>query len=83
MKKEYSKPEIMFESFTMSTSIAAGCENKFGAPSRSTCGYENDDGDTIFVTGIGGACNIMGNEESKFNGLCYHVPVETNNLFNS
>ena len=32
MKKVYSKPEIYFESFSLSQYIAAGCEVKPGDP---------------------------------------------------
>lgn len=82
MKKRYSKPEIMFESFTTSTNIAAGCENIFGLYSRGVCGIPtNVPGMTIFNEGSG--CTVQGNDESVHNGLCYHVPTAGDNLFNS
>ena len=41
MKKLYSKPEIIFESFTLSTNIAANCELKTALPSSTeACGYQ-------------------------------------------
>ena len=82
MKKTYSKPQIMFESFSMSTNIAAGCEKTFGLYSRGDCGIPtNVPGMTIF--NLDGGCTVAGGEEAKYNGLCYHVPLESDNLFNS
>ena len=84
MKKAYSKPQIMFESFTMSTNIAAGCEKTFGLYSRGECGFEDDTNEIIFAQGTAGSvCTLKGGDESTYNGLCYHVPTESNNLFNS
>ncbi len=85
MKKEYSKPEIAFEDFTMSTSIAIGCEIKIEGHSSNTCGYkyEGGGGATMFTTQVAtDVCNLQVNDDET-NGFCYHVPVEGNNLFNS
>jgi hypothetical protein len=84
MKKSYSKPQIMFESFTMSTNIAAGCENIFGLYSRGVCGFPGDaPNSNIFNTKAGGDCRVEGNGASEYDDLCYHNPLETDNLFNS
>ena len=84
MKKTYSKPEIMFESFTMSTNIAAGCEKTFGLYSRGACGIPtNTPGVTIFNSTLNGDCTADGGDSATYNGLCYHVPIESDNLFNS
>ena len=81
MKKVYSKPQIMFESFTLSTNIAAGCEFKTNTPSARQCGYGEDIfGVSIFVDGI---TDCKAKYPDGYNGLCYHVPTETTNLFNS
>lgn len=83
MKKTYSKPRIMFESFSMSTNIAAGCEKTFGLYSRGACGYEDDTGEVIYATGVGSVCTTNGGDAGSYDGLCYHLPDESNNLFNS
>lgn len=83
MKKVYSKPEIMFESFAASTDIAAGCEAKTNTPNNlDGCGYKPE-GVTysIFMTGMHGCDREYG--DGAYNGICYHVPTENNNLFNS
>lgn len=84
MKKLYSKPEIMFENFTLSTNIAAGCEVKINNQAVNTCTIEHNDGfevSRIFAAGIAVACTTQ--PTGKYNGLCYDTPSETFNLFNS
>lgn len=87
MKKTYSKPEILFESFTMSTNIAAGCEKIVGNPSKGSCAVNSSGGISVFDATVGAACAFtpgdMGTEEDMYDGFCYHVPTEYNNLFNS
>ena len=85
MKKMYSKPEIMFESFAMSTNIAGDCEIKTNTPSKGTCAYKMQSSDeflgevNVFVTGIQ-ACDYK--EPEGYNGVCYHT-FESSGLFNS
>lgn len=81
MKKAYSKPMITFESFTLSTNIAAGCERIVGNPSKGTCGIMGSDGETLFS----GFCDVdwMSKYGDDYDGFCYHVPFDNNNLFNS
>lgn len=81
MKKAYSKPQILFEDFTLSTNIAAGCEVRVEGHSSGTCGYKMGGGIVVFVSAETG-CNTH-EPDGDLNGLCYHVPIETNNLFNS
>lgn len=81
MKKEYMKPTIVFEDFTLSTNIAAGCDSIVGNPSQGTCGIPGTGGICIFSTPETG-CNILF-DDGSYDGLCYHVPTEGNNLFNS
>lgn len=92
MKKTYSKPEIMFEDFTMSESIALGCE-KIANQTLYACQYEYGRGSSkknIFADVYG--CTYT--QTVKWDGelqdfieandsLCYHVPFESNNLFTS
>lgn len=73
MKKEYKKPIIVFENFSLSTSIAAGCSvpsdspdlyipgiNKFAF--TLDCGYD-------VTGGVGG--------DTQYEGICYHVMTST------
>lgn len=83
MKKTYSKPQIMFESFSLSTSIAGDCGVKTDAPAAGTCGMEYGDMGTIFLTDVAGCSIVFGIDDGFFNGICYHVPVQNLNLFNS
>ena len=68
MKKTYSKPEIVFESFTMSTNVAANCEVVDPHDPR------------LYFTGVGYAftkgCEVSVSEggDGEFNGICYHIP---------
>ena len=82
MKKIYSKPEIMFESFTLSENIAGDCAEPTGTPSEMQCAYgeDTDLGVAIFMDEIT-ACIFK--RPDGDNGICYHIPTETNNLFNS
>lgn len=82
MKKIYKKPEIMFEDFTLSTNIAAGCEVKVGNPSEGICGITTSDPNTTFFnTGIAN-CTYQPSD-GLYDGACYHAPYDTKNLFNS
>ena len=88
MKKAYVKPEIVFESFLLSTSIAGNCESIVGNPSKNVCGIpdENDiPGMNLFIGTVNG-CDIKVAEDEYTDGnntFCYHNPTEYNNLFNS
>jgi len=80
MKKSYSKPDILFESFTLSTSVAAGCEEK---PDTMTdrCGKLMGRS-IIFINGTDDNCNShIEDGKNQYNNICYHVPHETYNLF--
>lgn len=80
MKKAYSKPEILFESFVANVNIAA-CEVDLNNPTTSSCfiGYGTDM--RLF---IGGACNVIITEanEGEYN-VCYHNPTELGRIFGS
>lgn len=87
MKKVYTKPEIMFESFTLSQAIAGDCDNKYALQAQGDCGLDYG-GDIIFLLGITG-CGDNGTGENAFetddgtSGVCYYNPTDTNRLFNS
>lgn len=84
MKKAYSKPMITFESFTLSTNIAAGCEVKTSLLGKGACGYSTKLG--VVFTSLVDDCRItegVDTTNESYNDICYHVPSETYNLFNS
>lgn len=76
MKKEYVKPEIVFESFKMSTSIAGPCVFDHNATDRSSCSVDVG-GFTLFSSE--GTCEVIGNESE----VCYHVPTDDFRTFTS
>ena len=79
MKKTYTKPEIAFESFLTSTSIAGECEGPaVGNPTRGTCGIPGSaPGMNLFSAGIKGdnGCHIP-SEDDPNDDFCYHNPTE-------
>lgn len=82
MKKVYRKPAIVFENFTLSTGIAGNCEVKTNTPSQMQCPYgENDYGYPIFLDGVSACVSKV--QDGNNNTFCYHIPIESNTLFNS
>ena len=83
MKKAYEKPQIMFESFTMSTNIAAGC--RFTNVTHSSgvfgCGYKDERFDKVVFTSESGCTTVE--DDGDYNGICFHTPTDTNSLFAS
>lgn len=82
MKKTYVKPEVYFESFKLSTSIATGCSasydqnnTNFGDPRNCVLYYGTD---TVFV-----AENTACNPIFDLNNFCYHVPSPNDRVFSS
>lgn len=80
MKKVYEKPAIVFENFSLSTNIAAGCENPTNLPSHRQCGFDFS-GLKVFSNGMSYCDDIQIGEGEDYNGICYHTPTESNNLF--
>lgn len=83
MKKAYIKPQVYFEDFQLSASIAAGCEEIIKNQSQGTCGYVMTGGVTVFTDSVSGCTMPIEDGSSTANGLCYHVPFQTYNLFTS
>ncbi len=84
MKKLYSKPEIIFEDFTLSENIAGNCGTIVNNSSENVCGYLADRDPTaqaVFMSTISGCVRFE--DDGDYNGICYHVPIDANNLFNS
>jgi hypothetical protein len=84
MKKKYSTPDVVFESFTLSNTIAGSCEVKTDTQSQGNCGYPMPGAGWVFITGMTG-CGVGITDEMSLalNGFCYHVPAENQSLFNS
>lgn len=90
MKKEYVKPQIMFENFTLSSNIAGDCEHLTNLPSNNTCGLYFTGIGNVFLTGMGGCSDMQVGDGISGDGyigsgndaICYHVPFGEN-LFNS
>ncbi len=83
MKRTYTKPELMFEDFSLSINIAAGCEVwATHGDSQQGCGYDlgEDFGHTVIFLN-NGVCDYAVND--GYNGICYHNPSAINNVFNS
>ena len=89
MKKVYTRPEIFFESFAASDSIAGNCDRVFTLAKQDICAIPDDNGIpglnmSIFnISIVGSECGISGGDEAMYDGFCYYVPTETNTLFNS
>ncbi len=69
MKKEYKKPELLFDSFELSANIALGCGQSLKVP----IGYG---GTTIFAPIISCAREPQPGEDTQY-GYCYHNPDGT------
>ncbi len=81
MKKNYSKPQLVFDSFELSESIAAGCY-AISKQSELICPVIDPNmGEPIFTSeGIG--C-VITTEEGAYNAVCYHVPDGMHQVFSS
>lgn len=89
MKRIYEKPEIMFESFALNTSISAGCEGINSSPTAGECaivGTGEGSGIAMF-NGLIAACIFKiedaGQSTDEYDGLCYDVFNGAGNWFNS
>lgn len=77
MKKTYNKPEAIFDSFELTTSIASTCELLSNA-TQGICSVTDEVTGTTWYAD--GACNyiVQGND-----GLCYHAPTDSSNVYSS
>lgn len=82
MKREYIKPVVIFESFQIVTSIAAGCGMIPTSQSWDSCGYKDPSNDNV-VYATKNTCAHMQLPQDADEEFCYHVPIEANSLFNS
>ena len=85
MKKAYSKPQILFDSFELAQDIAAGCEEIANHALYQCAWYDEESDITVFVESIS-ACTYKPQKNEQpdmYNGLCYHVPTDSYNVFTS
>lgn len=75
MKKKYSKPDIMFESFVLSTSIAGECITRtYG---EYECAVLFTDGKMVFTTQVQSCATKVvadADGDGMWGTYCYHVP---------
>lgn len=83
MKKVYTKPEIMFEDFSLNNSITAGCGKIIGNQAEYECPLYVEGVGNVFTTSLPDVCTGFPVVDGGYNGICYHVPVDSNELFNS
>jgi hypothetical protein len=80
MKKTYEKPEVYFESFELSTSIAT-CDQWEGRLwQKDACAW-NDGYTNVFLNGMD-VCTYQ-TQDGGYGGLCYHNPTNGNKIFAS
>lgn len=80
MKKNYVKPQIIFESFELSSSIAAGCALLSTPQAEYVCPVTDPEfGYTIFSSG--GICDYSAPGDND--QICYDVPLAGTNVFES
>jgi len=89
MKKQYSKPGILIESFNISQNISSGCNSTPGGSSlghvnhwsKTTCGWQS--GNLSWWLEGNTKCIIPLGEEDDINGICYNNPSGGNTIFSS
>ncbi len=80
MKKTYIKPQIVFDSFELTTSIAAGCSFLSTNQDPYVCAILDPElGFTIFSTRPTCDSTPPGGNDS----ICYHVPVADVSVYTS
>ena len=90
MKKNYSAPDIFYESFSLSTCIAGDCDKIIDTKAVNMCSLVTG-GLNLFLTDMS-ACNKdkdgapaypVNEDQGGYDGICYHVPQPGSALFNS
>lgn len=76
MKKTYVKPEVYFESFELSASIADNCGKPLNLNQDTCRDIFGDYRNNVFSQG---SCDMNPDQL----GFCYHVPLEGAKLFAS
>ncbi len=79
MKKSYCKPQITFESFQLSTSIAATCALLGSNLAQYVCPVTDQETGWTFFADSNSLCDTVPANGS----ICYDVPVASWNVMNS
>ncbi|MBE5957110.1 MAG: hypothetical protein E7253_11765 [Lachnospiraceae bacterium] len=89
MKKEYTKPVIILENFSMTQSIAHNCGDNLifdyaTLKYKGSCGWDDGSGVVLF-TSANTACTFADDDESDNlpGTACYNNPEGGFNIFNS
>ena len=85
MKKEYSAPEIIFDSFALNENIASvnsNCDRNITSAYSGYCGL-NFGGIVLFTITAAGCKFKVQDGSPAANAMCYHIPTGGNKLFNS
>lgn len=77
MKKAYVKPQVYFEDFRLSTSIAGGCA--WTASFAENCPVKVPGTQETYITDNTCTFTVPATND-KF---CYHVPMDNKNVFSS
>lgn len=79
MKRIYTKPDVIFESFSMTQSIAScNVEANF---QKGQCGVRMTENVILFNDQVFDCTFQM--QDGEYDGLCYHVPFENYIVFGS
>ena len=85
MRKTYTQPDIVFESFALNENIATTsdtCTRNVTGAYNGSCGLHY--GNRIIFTIAAAGCRTKVEDGSPmYDYLCYHVPTGENKLFNS
>lgn len=89
MKKEYKRPTIEMEQFTLAAHIAscglgANSGNSFGKPlhQNSDCAWQDAFGNHIFADKVDSQCEDKYGD-GEYEGICYNTPSLSNRIFAS
>ena len=78
MKKNYVKPQVYFEDFRLSTSIAGGCAWT-ASFAENNCPVKVPGTPETYITDNNCTFSVPA-QNDKF---CYHVPMDNKNVFSS
>lgn len=79
MKKAYVKPQVYFEDFRLSTSIAGGC-TWTASFAENSCPVNVPGTLETYITDLNICTFTVPAENDRF---CYHVPMDNKNVFSS
>lgn len=85
MKEQYVKPQIYFEGFSLTQTIARDCGDDHTSPlgesthyNAETCGWDLGDFTLFFDH-----CDYLMDEDEQVEGICYNNPNGGQSVFSS